>query len=177
MTHDVLMNFLETWKYYYKIPLFANVFYKEKEIEQLNDFIGVNCYACPLIGMGFHKTILKSTHDSHEEMTGKPFREDPAAIYVALMEMHEKTGNPLFITEAGIATEDETQLKRCMERAFYVISQAYEEGADIRGIYMWSLMKNFEWNLAWGHNFGVCDQEGNFREGIKPLLSQALSIP
>ena len=38
-------------------------------------------------------------------------------------------------------------------------------------------MKNFEWNLAWGHNFGTCDQEENLREGIKPLLSQALSIP
>ena len=177
MTHDVVMNFLETGKYHYKIPLFTNVFYEEREITQLNDFIGVNCYARPLIGMGFHKTILDSTHDSHEEMTGMPFREDPAAIYGALMEMHEKTGKPLFITETGIATEDETQFKRYMERAFYAISQAHEEGVDIRGGYIWSLMKNFEWNLAWGHNFGICDQEGNLREGIKPLLSQALSIP
>lgn len=91
--------------------------------------------------------------------------------------MHEKTGKPLFITEIGIATEDESQLKRYMERALYSISQAYEEGVDIRGIYIWSLMKNFEWNLAWGHNFGICDQEGNLREGVKPLLSQVLLSP
>ena len=172
MTNDVVMEFLETGKYHYKMPLFANVFYEEREIEKLNDFIGVNCYSRPLIGMGLHKTILDSTHYAHEVMTQMPFREDPAAIYGALMEMHEKTGKPLFITEMGIATDDEAQRKRYMERAFYAIDQAAREGADVRGIYMWSLMKNFEWNLAWEHDFGICHPDGTPKEGILPFLEQ-----
>lgn len=174
MTNDVIMRFLETGVFHYKIPLFANVFHEEREIHQLNDFIGINCYARPLIGMGFYKTILDSTHYSHEAMTGMPFREDPAAIYGAIMEMHEKTGKPIFVTEAGIATEDEEQRKRYMERVFYAIHQAIQEGADVQGIYIWSLLKNFEWNLAWGHDFGICDQDGNLKEGVKHLLSNQL---
>ncbi|NRA91049.1 MAG: hypothetical protein HRU43_08010, partial [Simkaniaceae bacterium] len=39
-----------------------------------------------------------------------PFREDPAAIYGALIETHEKTHKPLFVTETGVATERPEQL-------------------------------------------------------------------
>ena len=169
MTHKVVIDFLETGRFHYKIPLFANVFYEERNIDQLNDFIGVNCYARPLLGMGPYKRVLDSTHYAHEEMTGMPFREDPAAIYGALMEMHEKTHKPLFVTETGVATERPEQLKRYMERALYAIDQAVQEGVDLKGIYWWSLMKNFEWNMDWGHNFGIVDQEGNLREGAGAL--------
>ena len=58
-----------------------------------------------------------------------PFREDPAAIYGALIEMHEKTHKPLFVSETGVATERPEQLKRYMERALYAIDQAVQEGA------------------------------------------------
>lgn len=169
MTHDVIMEFLSSGVFDYKIPFQVNNFFVEREIEELNDFIGVNCYARPLIKQVFGWEFMISTHYPHEEMTEMEFREDPAAIYEMLKEVHEKTGKPIYVTETGISTLNEEQYKRYMERALYSISQAIEEGADVQGIYVWSLMKNFEWNMGWGHNFGICDQEGNLRKGAQDL--------
>ena len=59
------MDFLETGRFHYKIPLFANAFYEERNIDHLNDFIWVNCYARPLLGMGPYKRVLDSTHYAH----------------------------------------------------------------------------------------------------------------
>jgi len=169
MTHDVVMEFLSSGKFHYRIPFFANVFFEEREIQQVNDFIGVNCYARPLLQQVFGWNVMESSHYPNERMTEMQFREDPAAIYAALIEMHEKTGKPLYVTETGISTQDETQYERFMQRTLYAISQAISEGADVQGIYVWSLMKNFEWNLGWGHNFGLCDQEGHLRAGAQSL--------
>jgi len=169
MTHGVVMEFLSSGIFHYQMPFFANVSFEEKEITQLNDFIGVNCYARPLLAQVFGWNILESSHYPHEAMTQMEFREDPAAIYEALREMHEKTGKPLFVTEVGISTEDEEQYQRYMLRALYAIAEAMKEGVDVQGIYVWSLMKNFEWNLGWGHNFGLCDQEGHLRQGAQSL--------
>ena len=174
ITHTVAMRFFETgifnfWGIFsWIIP---GGYFKEKEIHQLNDFIGVNCYVRPLISM-----FAGSTHYPHEAMTAMPFREDPAAIYEALMEMHKKTKKPLYVTEVGISTFDEKQLERYMERALYAIYRAKEAGVDLKGIYWWSLMNNWEWDRTWDHNFGICKDDGTPREGARPFLNHLNSV-
>jgi beta-glucosidase len=103
-------------------------------------------------------------------MTLMPFREDPAAIYEALMEISQKTKKPIYVTEVGISTRDEKQLERYMERALYAIYRAQQEGVDLKGIYWWSLMNNWEWDRTWDHHFGICHDDGTPREGANPLL-------
>ncbi|MCP5506015.1 MAG: glycoside hydrolase family 1 protein [Chlamydiales bacterium] len=160
ITHAAAMRFFATGEFHL---LGASL--NEREIDQLNDFIGVNCYVRPLL-----HNFYGSTHYPHEQMTLMPFREDPAAIYEALMEMHQKTNKPLYVTEVGISTHDEKQLERFMERALYAIYRAEQDGVDLKGIYWWSLMNNWEWDRTWDHNFGICHDDGTPREGARSVL-------
>lgn len=160
VTHAAAMRYFETGKFN-----LLGASFEEKEIHQLHDFIGVNCYVRPLVHL-----FYGSTHYPHEAMTLMPFREDPAAIYEALIEMHQKTNKPIYVTEVGISTHDEKQLERYIERALYAIYRAQQEGVDLKGIYWWSLMNNWEWDRTWDHNFGLCHEDGTPREGTKLLL-------
>lgn len=161
VTHVAAMRFFETGSF-----SLLGASFEEKEIHELNDFIGVNCYVRPLV----HQ-FYGSTHYPNEAMTLMPFREDPAAIYEALVEMHQKTRKPLYLTEVGISTHDDVQLERFMERALYAIYKAQQDGVDLKGIYWWSLMNNWEWDRAWDHNFGICKDDGTPRKGAKPLVT------
>ena len=70
---------------------------------------------------------------------------------------------PLYITENGAAYEDEVVDGGVddHERSAYIdahiaaVHSAIEQGADVRGYFVWSLLDNFEW--AWGYDkrFGI----------------------
>ncbi|MFZ4701575.1 MAG: family 1 glycosylhydrolase, partial [Candidatus Methylumidiphilus sp.] len=35
------------------------------------------------------------------------------------------------------------------------LAEAYQEGADVRGYFVWSLLDNFEWNSGYDDRFGI----------------------
>lgn len=71
---------------------------------------------------------------------------------------------PLYITENGAAFPDEVSADGRVhdaERTAYVedhlaaVAAAVEEGADVRGYFVWSLLDNFEWSYGYEQRFGV----------------------
>lgn len=75
---------------------------------------------------------------------------------------------PLMVTENGAAFDDEvtvgpdgTRAVRDPRRTEYVkahlaaIEQAIEDGADVRGYFLWSFLDNFEWAFGYSKRFGI----------------------
>ena len=42
-----------------------------------------------------------------------------------------------------------------VKRHLRKIAEAKEQGADIRGYYLWSLLDNFEWGYGYSRKFGI----------------------
>jgi len=85
-------------------------------------------------------------------------------LLVRLGHAYPSTLPPLFVTENGAAYEDvvsDDGAVHDVERAAYItdhiaaVGAAIDEGADVRGYFVWSLLDNFEWAWGYGKRFGV----------------------
>jgi beta-glucosidase len=71
---------------------------------------------------------------------------------------------PIYITENGAAFEDEVtgdgkvhdpRRIQYLKDHFLATRQAMQEGVDVRGYFVWSLLDNFEWAYGYGKRFGI----------------------
>ena len=80
----------------------------------------------------------------------------PQGLADVLIDMgHRWPGLPLYVTEAGIATDVGERRAENVVRILESIAHAQQAGADIRGYYHWSLMDNFEWLEGFRPHFGL----------------------
>jgi beta-glucosidase/6-phospho-beta-glucosidase/beta-galactosidase len=80
----------------------------------------------------------------------------PRGMYEATM-LAKKTYNlPVYITENGIAYDDNPEsLEGYLTDHLRWLLRAVHEGADVRGYFYWSFMDNFEWNHGMNLRFGL----------------------
>ncbi|GIH02294.1 beta-glucosidase [Rhizocola hellebori] len=80
------------------------------------------------------------------------------------------TGLPLYVTENGIATEDDTERLDYLHTHLAALAQARAEGVDVRGYLHWSAFDNFEWSEGYGPKFGLIavEHDNDFRRVPKP---------
>jgi beta-glucosidase len=81
-----------------------------------------------------------------------------------------RTGLPLYVTENGIATEDDHERIDYLRTHLTALAQARKEGVDVRGYLHWSAFDNFEWSEGYRPKFGLIavDHDRNFARVPKP---------
>ncbi|YCK81963.1 GH1 family beta-glucosidase [Arthrobacter sp. D3-18] len=98
--------------------------------------------------------------------TAMNWEVNPDGLRKLLVRLGEEysTLPPLYITENGAAYDDIVSPDGAVhdaERTQFVldhitaVGEALDQGADVRGYFVWSLLDNFEWSWGYGKRFGV----------------------
>ena len=69
--------------------------------------------------------------------------------------LRPSSGLPVLLTESGIATDDDTERVAYLAEVLRGVRRAIDDGVDIRGYFVWSLLDNFEWSNGFAPKFGL----------------------
>lgn len=136
-------------------------------IESPIDYLGLNVYSRVVVDAGKHDPAVwaQSNPNPGGNFLDNGLEFYPRAVYEALHMVRNDYGwdGPVFITENGMADGASAagEPLRDAERIRYVdgflrwIAVAADEGFDVRGYYLWSLMDNYEWSAGFSQKYGI----------------------
>jgi beta-glucosidase len=128
-----------------------------------SDFIGVQTYTRVRVGA---QGAMPPPDGA--EMTAAGYEFYPEAL-IGTIKLAATTGKPVFVTESGIATEDDTRRIAFIDRALAAVRVAIDAGIDVRSYIHWSLLDNFEWTSGYAQHFGlVAVDRTTFKRTPKP---------
>ncbi len=118
-------------------------------------------YASPFVGSEY---VTFPPRDLPHTAMGWEVNPDGLRTLLLRLSAQYPTLPPLYVTENGVAFDDVVSADGRVhdpERTAYVhqhvqaISEAIEQGADVRGYFLWSLLDNFEWAWGFDKRFGI----------------------
>ena len=148
-------NLVEQIKVYFIYNFSNHLFYKLTNIKT-HDFLGVNYYFEVRTHKQFNTKTKNDISVKHEDrhLTDTEWVIYPRGIYDVLYDLSDYK-KPIYITENGIATEDDEVRIRFIKEHLEEIYYAIKAGIDIRGYCYWSLLDNFEWAAGYRPKFGL----------------------
>jgi beta-glucosidase len=133
-------------------------------IAQPLDFLGVNFYRPNLVAAGESPVVGIREVEQDAERTAMDWPVVPGALTELLLRIKQDYGDlPLLITENGAAfadrlddgvVDDERRVE-FLRAHIAAVERAREQGVDVRGYYVWSLLDNFEWEWGYAQRFGI----------------------
>ena len=135
-------------------------------IADVCDIIGFNYYYSQKAG-----PIAAATAGTHRGpgYTMMGWDIDPAGLYKQIRLVDKRYGKPMMITENGIATLDDEQRRRYLHDHIAAVQQARQDGHDVRGYFVWSLLDNYEWHGGYTDTFGLAKMNPRTRaRDLKP---------
>jgi len=121
-----------------------------KKIRNHLDFIGLNYYFHYRIKFPF---IFKNEDKIVSDVGWEIY---PEGIYHLLKDL-KKYHLPIYITENGLADENDRLRKDFIRDHLYWIWKAIQDGVDVKGYFHWSLIDNFEWEKKFEPRFGLIE--------------------
>lgn len=86
--------------------------------------------------------------------------------------VHQATGVPIFVTEHGVMTQDDSLRERVIPLALAELQQTIAQGVPVIGYLHWSLIDNFEWVHGYGPRYGLASVDPQtFERHLKPSAS------
>ncbi|MFJ8003112.1 GH1 family beta-glucosidase [Streptomyces fagopyri] len=143
-----------------------------KVIAEPLDWYGINYYQPTRVGAPQGTeiefgglTLPAELPFSVRELEGYPVTDFgwpvvPEALTELLVDFHRRYGDrlpPVVITENGCSYEgiDDQERIAFLDGHVRALHRASEQGVDVRGYFVWSLLDNFEWAEGYARRFGL----------------------
>ncbi len=134
-------------------------------IGQPVDWCGLNYYTRKLIGPTGGPWPGHGEVEGPLPKTAMGWEIYPEGLKHFLKRTHEDytRGLPLYVTENGMAGDDEIENGEVRDEAridyltrhLAKVREAIDEGANVAGYFVWSLMDNYEWSFGYEKRFGL----------------------
>ncbi len=117
---------------------------------------------CDLIGFNYYYTeyadftallALKVRRGHNYSLLGWIIQ--PHSLYQQIKAVAKRYGKPIVITENGIATIKDIKRVRYLFNHMLEVKEAMNEGIDVRGYFVWTLVDNYEWHHGYKAPFGM----------------------
>jgi beta-glucosidase len=128
------------------------------------DFLGVQTYTRFRVG---ENGLVVPPKDA--EMTDAGYEFYPQALANTIRWAYTAIGKPIYVTESGIATDDDTRRVAFIDQALAGVADCLDEGIPVHSYLYWSLLDNFEWTSGYAKHFGLVGVDlTTFKRTLKP---------
>jgi len=155
-----------------KFPLVLN--YDESiPLDNKIDFWGVNYYYRLHVRFRLDLRqpfdLLSIPRSSGEGQSDLGWEIYPRGLYKVCRWLKD-TGKPIYITENGIAVQDDNRRLEFLKSHLKMLEKARHENPMIRGYFHWSLLDNYEWLEGTSARFGLyhVDYDNDLKRSLKP---------
>lgn len=146
-------------------PMMEKVIYGDWwDAVNASDFVGVQTYTRVRLDS---KSALPPPDGA--ERTAAGYEYYPPALGYTIRLAAKKTNKPIYVTETGIATDDDTRRVAWLDATLAEVAKCRAEGIDVKSYMYWSLLDNFEWTSGYGQHFGLVSVDRKtFKRTPKP---------
>jgi beta-glucosidase len=115
-----------------------------------SDFLGVQTYTRSRVGKD-----RDLGPEPAMELTQMGYEFWPEALEATVRYARARVNVPIYITENGVSTEDDSRRVEYIGRALEALAHCLQDRIDVRGYIYWSLLDNFEWISGYRPKFGL----------------------
>lgn len=117
---------------------------------------------CDLIGFNYYYTeypdftallAIKARRGRNYSLLGWIIQ--PRSLYKQIKNVQKRYNKPVVVTENGIATAKDIKRVRYLFNHILEVKEAIQDGADVRGYFVWTLVDNYEWHHGYKAPFGM----------------------
>lgn len=133
-------------------------------ISQPLDFMGQNIYNGYMMRQGEDGEPEYVDREAGAAKTAAGWPVTPECFYYGVKFLYERYHLPLYITENGMSCHDDVSLdgrvhdpnrQNFLDLYIYALQRANDDGADVRGYFLWTFLDNFEWDKGYTERFGI----------------------
>ena len=132
-----------------------------------------SCRILVLLGVGVRAGEI-ATHPPDAQVSPLGYGIWAEGLGVVLDTLRKRLpDSPLLVAEYGIGTDNDAERAEYIERGLEVVADAISRGIDVRGLFHWTGVDNYEWLHGFDVAFGIIDRERNVKPSARILQREA----